>query len=293
MWADSRSAGTAFTGVCAGAETVAAAGAERLARGRAVPAAVYTVAVATATWAVLGGRGLRGEAGALHTLLDSGDLPGSRERLTHLVGRDTRRLDEAEIVRAAVESVAENTSDAVVAPLLWGAVCGLPGLLGYRAVNTLDAMAGHRSARYERFGWASARLDDAANLVPARVTALLTALSAPLVGGSTRSSLAVAFRDGGSHPSPNAGYCEAAFAGALGVRLGGINVYGTRVEHRPVLGDGRAPSHADLRRAARLSLAVSVAAAAIAVVTSRVAALPRRPAGGTPATGPRAIGGPR
>ena len=121
-----------------------------------------------------------------------------------------------------IESVAENTSDAVVAPLLWGAVAGIPGLVAYRAVNTLDAMVGHRSARYLRFGWASARLDDVANWIPARVTAALTAACAPLV---TRTNpvkvLRIVRRDGGRHPSPNAGRCEAAFAAALGVRLGG------------------------------------------------------------------------
>ena len=124
-------------------------------------------------------------------------------------------------MRATVESVAENTSDAVVAPLLWGAVAGVPGLLGYRAVNTLDAMVGHLSARYARFGWASARADDVANAVPARVAALLAAAAAPVVGGEPRGALSAWRRDAHRHPSPNAGPVEAAFAGALGRRLGG------------------------------------------------------------------------
>ena len=172
------------------------------------------------------------------------------------------------LARAAVESVAENTSDAVVAPLLWGAVAGLPGLLGYRAVNTLDAMIGQRSPRYQRFGWAAARLDDAANLVPARVTSLLTVALAPTVGGSSRRALRTLLRDGRRHPSPNAGQCEAAFAGALGVRLGGRNSYQGRAEQRGLLGDGAAPAAADISRAVRLSRLVSAAALGLAAIVA-------------------------
>jgi adenosylcobinamide-phosphate synthase len=169
-------------------------------------------------------------------------------------------------------AVAENTSDAVVAPLLWGAVAGLPGLAAYRAVNTLDAMVGHRSARYLRFGWASARLDDLANWVPARVTAALTAACAPLVTGARPVAvLNVVSRDGGHHPSPNAGWCEAAFAAALGVRLGGTNVYAGVAETRPYLngrdlGDGRPPEPEDIRRAVALSRAVTLTGTALAVL---------------------------
>jgi adenosylcobinamide-phosphate synthase len=189
--------------------------------------------------------------------------------LPRLCGRDPAGLGADEIARATIESVAENTSDAVVAPLLWGAVAGPAGLAGYRAVNTLDAMVGHRSARYERFGWASARVDDAANAGPARLTALLTAACAPLVGGSPRAAWRVARADGRKHPSPNAGWCEAAYAGALGVRLGGRNVYGDRVEDRPVLGSsGRPPAQGDIARAVRLERAVSAAATGLAVLTA-------------------------
>src|SRR4029079_12505956 len=141
------------------------------------------VPTALAAWAVLGGRSLDREAAAVQALMD--DLPAARGRLTHLVGRDTDGLDEADIARAVIESVAENTSDAVVAPLLAGAAAGIPGLLTYRAANTLDAMVGHRNERYARFGWASARLDDALNWAPARITATLAALLAPAVGGRT------------------------------------------------------------------------------------------------------------
>jgi adenosylcobinamide-phosphate synthase len=171
------------------------------------------------------------------------------------------------MARAVVESVAENTSDAVVAPLLWGAVAGIPGLVAYRAVNTLDAMVGYRSARYLRFGWAAARTDDVANWIPARVTAALTAACAPLVTRTSPVSvLNVVRRDGARHPSPNAGRCEAAFAAALGVRLGGTNVYGGVTETRPDLGDGRAPEPEDIRRAVLLSRAVTVSATALAVL---------------------------
>src|SRR6202011_5055683 len=153
----------------------------------------------------------------------------------------------------------------------WGAVAGIPGLVAYRAVNTLDAMVGHRSARYLRFGWASARLDDAANWVPARVTAALTAACAPMVtSASPVAVLRVVRRDGGRHPSPNAGRCEAAFAGALGVRLGGTNVYQGRSERRGTLGDGPPPGPADLDRAIRLSRLITVAATALCALAAYV-----------------------
>jgi adenosylcobinamide-phosphate synthase len=244
---------------------VAAAGltAQRLTRGHR---AATVAATALATWTVLGGASLGGVAVALGRDLEAGDLDAARRRLPALCGRDPAQLDAGGLARAAVESVAENTSDAVVAPLLWGAVFGLPGLLGYRAVNTLDAMIGHHSPRYERFGWAAARLDDAANLIPARVTGLLAAALAPAVGGRPRQALRTLRRDGGQHPSPNAGRCEAAFAGALGVRLGGRNCYQGRTEQRGLLGDGKPPAAPDIARAVRLSRLVSAAALLIAAV---------------------------
>jgi adenosylcobinamide-phosphate synthase len=162
-----------------------------------------------------------------------------------------------------VESVAENTCDAAVAPLLWGAVAGLPGLFAYRAVNTLDAMVGYRSARYRRFGWAAARADDVASYLPARITAALSTALAPAVGGSPVGALRAWRRDAGAHPSPNAGPVEATAAGALGVRLGGLTVYPHGTELRPVLGDGYSPRVADLRRSVRLSRLVSSVAAGL------------------------------
>jgi len=258
-WRDSRAAGAAHTLLLTGATAALGTALERRAGPRA-----RTLATAAATWAVLGGTSLGRAATTMQRALDAGDLESARAALPALAGRDPRELGEAELARATVESVAENTSDAAVAPLFWGAVAGLPGLLAYRAVNTLDAMIGHRSPRYERFGWAAARLDDVANWLPARATAALVVVCAPVVGGSPREALRAWFRDGAAHPSPNSGRCEAAAAGALGVRLGGRNVYGTRVEVRPALGSGRGPTAADIPRAVRLSRAVWTAAAILA-----------------------------
>ncbi|SCX39626.1 adenosylcobinamide-phosphate synthase [Klenkia marina] len=268
-WRDSRTAGAGHWLACVLPVAGLGVAADRATRGRPVVRALVTGA---ATWAVLGGTSLGRAGGRMSELLD--DLPAARAHLPTLAGRDPSALGEAELVRATVESVAENTSDAAVAPLVWGAVAGVPGLLAYRAVNTLDAMVGYRSARYARFGWASARADDVANWVPARLTAALTVAVAPLVGGSASGAWRTWRRDGGAHPSPNSGRCEAAAAGALGVRLGGRNVYGTRVEDRPTMGDGRAPVRADVGRAVALSRAVWTAAAALAV-TARL--LRRRP----------------
>lgn len=319
LYAPDRRAGTRFAGVAVGVPVALAVAAQVATRRRPLARAAL---VAAATWAVVGGTSLRREATAMAADLaaattagppgpavvtagprgpavitagpvgpavpgpgKAGDaLAAARERLPNLCGRDPGALDAGEIARATVESVAENTSDAVVAPLFWGAVAGLPGLVGYRAVNTLDAMVGHRSERYRDFGTAAARLDDAANLVPARLTAALTVLVAPLVRdrsgrrGPVRSAvgaLATWVRDGRRHPSPNAGQCEAAMAGALGVRLGGRNVYHGRAEDRPHLGRGPLPGPEEVRRAARISGAVG-AAALVAFVTGRLALARRR-----------------
>lgn len=258
VYADSKARGAVFAGVC----VLGAAGLAAVPRFRG-----STLVTAAATWAVLGGTSLAREGRAMERALEAGDLDAARERLPHLCGRDPDGLGAKELTRATVESVAENTSDAAVAPLVWGAAFGLPGLLGYRAVNTLDAMVGHRGPRYANFGWAAARTDDVANWLPARLTGLLTVALAPIAGGSPREAYRILRRDGGRHPSPNAGRCEAAFAGALGVRLGGVNVYGARAEHRPELGDGRPPEPADIRRAVRLSRAVALASAVLAAGT--------------------------
>ena len=231
-----------------------------------------TLLTAAATWAVLGGRSLGREALLVHGHLLRDDLSAARERVTHLVGRDPSTLDAGGLARATVESVAENTSDAVVAPLLWGAVAGPAGLLGYRAANTLDAMVGHRSPRYERFGWAAARLDDVLNLLPARACALIAAALAPSAGGQPGKAIRAWRRDAHQHPSPNAGPVEASFAGALGVRLGGANSYAGAVEDRGALGDGPAPTTADVPRAVRLADLVGLSAVGVSVA---IAAAPR------------------
>ncbi|MEU4702837.1 cobalamin biosynthesis protein [Nonomuraea dietziae] len=286
LYGDARPNGVAHVAICVGAAAGLGALASlaterepggsptRLGSSKAGPGVVRAVAevglTAAATWAVLGGTTLAREGVHMAEALEAKDIEAARKRLPHLCGRDPRTLEAPELARATVESLAENTSDAVVAPLFWGAIAGVPGLLAYRAVNTLDAMVGHRSPRYERFGWAAARLDDVANYVPARITGLLAVLAAPDSGRALR----VLRRDGHRHPSPNAGRCEAAFAGALDVTLGGVNVYGSRVEHRPEMGEGPRPEVRDIRRAVRLTRTVSLAAAAIAVLAP--ALWPRR-----------------
>ncbi len=265
MYSDSRARGVLFTAAMVGSVAALGLAAERTTARRPI---AHAFAVGLATWAVLGARSLRTEALAVGALVDEGDLAGAREQVTHLVGRDPSQLDADGLARATVESVAENTSDAAVAPLLAGAFAGIPGLLAYRAINTLDAMVGHRSPRYENFGWASARLDDLANLVPARLSALLAAVCAPLVDGRPTEALRTWSCDAAGHPSPNAGPVEAAFAGALGIRLGGRNVYGGRVEHRPEMGSGRTPTVDDIGRSVKLADAVAIGALAVSVGVS-------------------------
>ncbi|MFV0430502.1 MAG: cobalamin biosynthesis protein [Arachnia sp.] len=265
IYADGISRGVWFTTIMVGSTAAVGCAIQRLVRDRPVLGVLTT---ATATWAVLGGRSLLKESEAIASTLGSHDLHEARARIAHLVSRDPASLDEPGIARAALESVAENTSDAVVAPLVWGAVAGIPGLLAYRAVNTLDAMVGYRSRRYCRFGWASARLDDIANLIPARLTALLTVAAAPLVSGSAGDGLRAIREHSGRHPSPNGGRIEAAFAGVLGLRFGGRNTYDGVEEDRGELGFGRPPRPGDLARANRLASAVSVASLAVSIGVS-------------------------
>ncbi|WP_404868594.1 cobalamin biosynthesis protein [Kitasatospora griseola] len=266
LWRDRRAVGAVYTGLAVGAVAGGAALVARAVRRSPLAAAALT---AGATFTVLGGTSLTREARAIGDSLAAGDLTAARERLPHLCGRDPSGLDEQQIARAVVESVAENTADAVVNALVWGGIAGVPGLLAFRAVNTLDAMVGHKSERYRRFGWASARLDDVAGWPGARLTALLTVAASGSPGRTWR----VWRRDGSAHPSPNAGQAEAAFAGALGVRLGGTLRYGDRVEHRPVLGAGHPPvTPGDIDRACRLSRRVSTLALAV-TTTARITAL--------------------
>lgn len=254
LWRDHRGWGALHTAVCVGGVVALGAVAQRAVR--TSPAASVAL-TAAATWAVVGGTSLAREARRIAYALERGDVEGARARLPHLCGRDPQALDADGIARAVMESVAENTSDAVVGALVWGGVGGVPGLLGFRAVNTLDAMVGHRSPKYLRYGWASARLDDVAGWPGARLTAVL----ATLAGGDPRAALRVWRADAGRHPSPNAGPVEASFAGALGVRLGGTLSYAGRVEHRPVLNaHGRTVTVPDIERAVRLSRRVGILA---------------------------------
>jgi adenosylcobinamide-phosphate synthase len=260
---DTRRAGAVHVAILVGAVSLFGTVLQRHARGYGPLGSA--VATAAATWVALGGTSLARLGSTMGELLTSGDLDGARRLLPSLCGRDPALLDAAGLTRATVESIAENTSDAQVAPLLWAVAGGVPGVLGYRAINTLDAMIGHRSPRYVRFGWAAAKLDDAANYAAARVTAALAAVCAPIVGGSPSGAVIAWRRDAGRHPSPNAGVVEAAFAGALGVQLGGPTQYHYELQIRPALGAGPPPSVTDLRRAVRLSRAVQ-AAAALALV---------------------------
>jgi len=256
-YAPTRARGAAYTALLVAS---AALTGELAARAAARAGASRALVLGVVTWAALGGRSLTRAADRLAGQVQAGELDAARATLPWLCGRDASDLDAGSLLRAAVESVAENTSDAVVGALLWGALAGPGGVMGYRAANTLDAMVGHRTERYRDFGWAAARLDDLVNWPAARLAVGLTALCAPVVDGTPTATWRVVRRDGAGHPSPNAGRAEAAFAGALGVRLGGPLSYAGVTETRPPIGDGPAPSADDVRRATRLSRAVGIAA---------------------------------
>lgn len=195
-------------------------------------------------WPWIAARSLHNHVADVYRPLANGDLPAARAAVAMIVGRDPSGLDEAGVARAAIESLAENASDGVAAPLFWGAVAGLPGLVAYKAVNTLDSMIGHRTDRYEDFGKAAARLDDVLNLVPARLTGLLFAV----LSGRTIVSLRTMFQDAGKHRSPNAGWPEGAMAGALGIRLSGPRIYGDREATEPWVNEGAPDPDADALR---------------------------------------------
>jgi adenosylcobinamide-phosphate synthase len=260
LWRPRRLAGAAYVGLLVGGVAAGAALADRALSRRPAARAAFTAVV---TWCTLGGRSLGREARRLAGEVRAHDLPAARLRLPSLAGRDPAGLPGPELCRATVESVAENTADAVVGPLVWAALAGVPGAAAYRAANTLDAMVGHRTDRYRRFGWAAARLDDVLTWPAARLGAVLTVLLAPV--GSRGAAWRALLRYGHAHPSPNAGQMEAAFSGALGVGLGGRNVYGTVVEDRPRIGDGPAPTPDDVDAAVRLAGAVGAAAACLSV----------------------------
>jgi adenosylcobinamide-phosphate synthase len=272
--------GALLTAGAVGATTALVAASDRALRGHP---ALRTVAGSAVVWSTLGGASLWRVGSELAGLLELGDIQAARELLPSLAGRDPSALSGSDLARAGTESVAENTSDAIIGALLYGALLGPAGAAGFRAANTLDAMVGHHSARYENYGWASAKLDDALGFLPARLGAWLAVIAAPVVvdpsqpdpdrapglpddqAGNPANAAAVLRRDGHAHPSPNAGQMEAAFAGALGVQLGGPLHYGPRLEERPTLGDGREPDARALRDAVRLSRAVTALTLAVSV----------------------------
>jgi len=209
---------------------------------------VLTVAALTVYWGgaaasvyciftCLAVRSLDRESGKVIRALRAGDLENARRLTGYIVGRDTNDLSERDITRAVFETVGENLSDAIVAPLFFLAVFGIPGMVAYKAINTMDSMIGYKNEKYIRFGWAAARLDDVANYIPARVTAALIVVTAACMRLRWRQALAVVWRDAGLQPSPNSGYPEAALAGALGVQLGGLNYYFGQPSRKPFLGD--------------------------------------------------------
>ncbi|TMV90020.1 cobalamin biosynthesis protein CobD [Thioclava sp. BHET1] len=202
-------------------------------------------------WPLVAARAMHAHVAAVARPLRTGDLDGARRAVAMIVGRDPQRLDEAGVARAALESLAENASDGIVAPLFWGACFGLPGIAGYKAINTLDSMIGHRNARYEWFGKAAARIDDVANLIPARLTGLLFALCSR----RPRAALRCMLREASQHRSPNAGWPEAALAAALDLRLSGPRYYGTELAQEPyVNAQGKDPGADDIARGLALYL---------------------------------------
>lgn len=204
---------------------------------------IQAALVGILAWPLVALRSLHDHVAAVANPLLGGDIASAREAVSRIVGRDPAVLDEAGIARAAIESLAENASDGIVAPIFWGALFGLPGIVGYKAINTLDSMIGHRNERHEAFGWAAARIDDVANFIPARLTGFLFVLLAP----RRSEALACMTRDARRHRSPNAGWPEAAMAGALGVRLSGPRIYHGSATDEPWLNDGaRDPLAADL-----------------------------------------------
>ncbi|TVT55777.1 cobalamin biosynthesis protein [Amycolatopsis rhizosphaerae] len=256
------------TGLAAGL-VVAGVLAERAGRRGPVLQALGT---ATATWAVLGGAGLAANGASLARDLEEGRLDEARETLGGLDPRRTGKLDVIGLSRASVETVAQRTADDMVAPLVWGALAGMPGLLAARVLSLLRPAAGQRGP----LTWLVARLDELIHLVPTRVAAALTVVAAPVVGGSAKGSWRAWRRDSPAHPGPNAGRAEAAFAGALEIRLGGRTVYRHGVADLPVLGDGRNPDAGHVTRAVELSRVVGWLAAAGAAVLAVLTGLRRR-----------------
>lgn len=229
---------------------------------RRVPGGPVLVALAASV--LIAQRSLYDHVARVRDAFGTGGLPAARAAVSMIVGRDPDSLDAGGVARAAIESAAENLSDGVVAPAFWYACLGLPGLIAYKAVNTADSMVGHLSARHRAFGWASARFDDLVNLVPARLSGALVALAAPAAGGSPVAAWRVCWRDAHLHRSPNAGWPEAAMAGALGIALAGPRLYASGPVDDPYLNrDGRGTTPDDIARALRVMVAAAVLHAAL------------------------------
>ena len=242
-------------GVVALAVIVAASGVPAWAVATLLGSGAGLVATALLASSLLAQRSLGQHVGAVAEALETGGLDAGRKAVSRIVGRDPETLDEAAVCRAAIESLSENFSDGVVAPAFWLAVAGLPGAAVYKAVNTADSMIGHRTPRHRAFGWAAARLDDLVNLPASRLTALLIVAACPLVrGASARNAWRAVLRDARHHRSPNAGWPEAAMAGALGLALAGPRSYGGVVVDDVFMGEGgrREATPADIRRALAL-----------------------------------------
>jgi len=220
---------------------------------KALPLPLAILVLATLASTLLAQRSLWSHVSAVGHGFAADGLAGGRKAVSMIVGRNPQALDSAGVIRAAIESLAENFSDGIVAPALWCAIAGLPGIAVYKAINTADSMIGHKTPRHAAFGFAAAKLDDLVNFLPARLSALLITVAAFLVpGASPRAAWRSVRRDAGGHPSPNAGWPEAAFAGALGVRLGGPRAYAGVTVEDAWIGLGKAPSRQDIRRALRL-----------------------------------------
>jgi len=229
--------------------------------------AASVLLVGVLAWPLVAARSMYDHVADVARPLAAGDMDVARQAVAMIVGRDPNQLDAAGIRRASLESLAENTSDGIVAPLFYGVIFGLPGIMAYKAINTLDSMIGHRNARYSDFGWAAARLDDLVNLIPAR----LTGLNFALISRRPATALNVMWRDAANHRSPNAGWPEAAMAGALGVRLSGPRMYGDRVADEPWLnGDATDPGQNDLAEGLALFRRAVFAVAALLVVLALI-----------------------